>query len=105
VNRHQAALDSNSATQLFQGGVGHLLNESVELPHLRLIQSRGIVAARKGGRATGLSIALQPPLKRREVDAVELRHLGLAAQFRFIRCNRSLSHLRTRYSHASIINA
>jgi hypothetical protein len=103
VNRDDAAVDSQSGLQLFERGIGSLPDELVELPHLRVVQCGRIVSARQWPGAAGLPIAVQPPLKSRQVNAIEFRHMLLRATPRLVGRNGSLPDLSICYSHVSII--
>jgi hypothetical protein len=103
VNRHEAARNAQRGSQLFERCIRRLLNELVELPHLRIVQCGRIVPPRQWRGASGLLIALQPPLKGRNVNAIEFGHLRLSATSRLVGRNGPLSNFSACYSHVSII--
>jgi hypothetical protein len=104
VNRHDAAMDSQSGLKLFERGIGSLLDELVQTTHLRTVQRGGIVSARQRRGATAMSIAVQPSLKRRKVNAIECCHMRLGTAPRLVGRDGAFPDLSSCYTHAPIIN-
>ena len=77
-------MDSQSGLKLPERGIGSLLDELVQTPHLRAVQRGRIVPARQWSGAATVSIAMQPTLKGREVNAIEFCHMRLRAAPRLV---------------------
>ena len=104
VNCDSAATDTQRLAQLCKRGIWCLLNERVQFLHLSIVQCRGIVPARQWFGTATFTVAMQPSLKGRDVNAIELCHLRLRAFASLISLDGPSSNFAACDSHASIIN-
>jgi hypothetical protein len=99
VNRNRTATYAQCLVQLCERGIRVLLNECVKLFHLGFIQRRRVVPAWQRFTAATLTVALEPPLKGRNINPITFRHLVLSALPGLIRRDGPLSNFSTGYSH------
>lgn len=77
MDGHQATAQPQRVAQLFQRGIGRMLDQLIEPLQLRALQRGAAMAPWQGGGLARLAVTAQPPLKGGDIDAIAARHLRL----------------------------
>lgn len=103
MNGREGTRLSQRVSYLFEGQVGGVTQQAVQLAHGFLIEGRRIMSTGLWSGPPG-TIVLSPPAPKRPVGrTVELRHFGLGAFLRQIGINGTLSYFACCYAHKKCI--